>query len=102
GHYQYHIMFLCSLQYPCQAEIDGLHGDDRCVQVAGIADHVAVWIVAADEPVFAGSYSLDHLVCYFRRLHPRPFVERRHVRWYRAVRFKFIAELAAPVAVPEV
>ena len=69
-----------------------------------MADHVAVWMGCADEPVFAGSYSLDHLGLLFPPTSSTA-VRRKRRRVSDGISqyvSSSIAELAAPVAVPEV
>ena len=69
---------------------------------AGVADHVAVRVVDAREPVLAGAQLGDQPIGDLGGLHPRPLLERHAVRRDLDVRLGAVVEHAAAVAVPEV
>ena len=53
---------LACLDDAADALVDVLHGPHDGLNVAGVADHVAVREVAAQEIIFAGLHGLDHAV----------------------------------------
>ena len=85
-----------------EIKVNGFNADDRSVHAAGVAYHVAVRVVAANEVVLAGPDSLDELVGDLSGLHPGSLVEAYVVGRDLAVGLKLLAYLAAAVAVPEV
>ena len=85
-----------------QLEVQALHGGDHGLEVAGVADHVAVGVVDAQVAVLARLDGFDQGVGDLGALHPRALLEGHHVRRDLGVGLELVVELARLVAVPEV
>ena len=85
-----------------QTCVDGLHRGDDSAQNAGVADHVAVRVVAAQELVLMRGHGLDQKIGDLHGLHRGHLLERDHVGRDLGIVLKALVDLAGAVAVPEV
>ena len=85
-----------------QLQIDRFHTDDRCLIVTGMSDHIAVWIVRAQEVIFTGLDRFDQLVGDLSRLHPRTLFKRNDIRLHFFKRLQLFIKLLRTVAIPEI
>ena len=83
-------------------EIDRFDTDHCGFQVSGMADHVAVWIIRAQEAVFSGFDRFDELIGNFCRFHPWALFERNDIRLHFHIRFELVIEFLRTVSVPEI
>ena len=90
------------LEYPCKLKVKRLHAALGSRIVSGMTDHVTVREVAAEVGVFSGAQGFDERVGYLCALHPRALFKGNNVGGNLDVGFKLLAELSAPVSVPEV
>ena len=91
-----------SLHNGGHALVHALHGVNHRVKHAGVANHVAVGEVAAQELELLGCHVLHHLFGDLLGLHGRRLLEGDHVGGDFLVDFQILVHLAGTVAVPEI
>ena len=85
-----------------QTCVNGLHRGNDSAQNAGMADHVAVRIVAAQELVLMRGHGLDQKIGDLHGLHRGRLLKRDDIGRNLGIVLKALINLAGAVAVPEV
>ena len=96
------IVFLDYREKSCKCKVNCFDTDSRCIEIAGVSNHISVGIIATDEAVFTGFDCVDDLIGDFCRFHPRTLIERHFVGGDFFPNFECVAEFFGAVTVPEI